>query len=211
MLESNKTLCLWRNFRSGSSIKYERKIFRKANISKPLIHTRTCAYQGVRNVSFSENFAYVLNGWPLHRICLPGIAFVTTTKIYSIVGLILATYCMRKMKAGLFFRNKIRYSLFKPSKPHAVYGSCSILNTQNLEKLWVKTLNYALSFSCSSPYTERMPLFSWITPGLVVPKTFFPLLVIRSLFWIRFHIVYFGQCFCICLWCPFFRKILIHF
>ena len=23
-----------------------------------------CAYQGVRNVSFSENFAYVLNGWP---------------------------------------------------------------------------------------------------------------------------------------------------
>ena len=27
----------------------------------PLIRTRSC--QGVRNVSFSENFAYVLNGW----------------------------------------------------------------------------------------------------------------------------------------------------
>ena len=26
---------------------------------------RTCAYQGVRNVSFSENFAYALNGWPI--------------------------------------------------------------------------------------------------------------------------------------------------
>ena len=25
---------------------------------------RMCAYQGVRNVSFSENFAYVLIGWP---------------------------------------------------------------------------------------------------------------------------------------------------
>ena len=25
--------------------------------------TRTCAYQGVRNVSFSENFAFVLNEW----------------------------------------------------------------------------------------------------------------------------------------------------
>ena len=25
------------------------------------IHTRTCAYQGIRNVSLSENFAYVLN------------------------------------------------------------------------------------------------------------------------------------------------------
>ena len=23
------------------------------------------AYQGVRNVNFPENFAYVLNGWPL--------------------------------------------------------------------------------------------------------------------------------------------------
>ena len=47
------------------SIKYLRKIFRKTNISNPLICTRTCAYQGVRNVSFSGNFAYVLNGWPL--------------------------------------------------------------------------------------------------------------------------------------------------
>ena len=28
-----------------------------------------CAYQGVRNVSFSENFAYVLNGWPLIGLC----------------------------------------------------------------------------------------------------------------------------------------------
>ena len=27
-----------------------------------------CAYQGVRNVSFSENFGYVLNGWPLTTI-----------------------------------------------------------------------------------------------------------------------------------------------
>ena len=34
----------------------------KTNISYPLIRTRTCAYQGVKNVSFSENFANVLNG-----------------------------------------------------------------------------------------------------------------------------------------------------
>ena len=47
----------------GPSIKYARKIFRKTNISNPLIRTRTCAYQEVRNVSFSENFAYVHNGW----------------------------------------------------------------------------------------------------------------------------------------------------
>ena len=32
-----------------------RQIFRKTNISYLLIRTRTCAYQGVRNVRFSEN------------------------------------------------------------------------------------------------------------------------------------------------------------
>ena len=46
----------------GSSIQYARKIFRKTNISYPLIRTRTCPYQGVRNVSFSKYFACVLNG-----------------------------------------------------------------------------------------------------------------------------------------------------
>ena len=37
-----------------------RQIFRKTNISYPLIRTRTCAYQGVRNVRFSENLACVV-------------------------------------------------------------------------------------------------------------------------------------------------------
>ena len=50
----------------GSSIKYLLKIFRKTNISNPLTRTRTHAYHGIRNVSFSENFAYVLNGWLLN-------------------------------------------------------------------------------------------------------------------------------------------------
>ena len=34
-----------------------RHIFRKTNISYSLICTRTCPYQGVRNVRFSENLA----------------------------------------------------------------------------------------------------------------------------------------------------------
>ena len=46
----------------GSSMYYVRKIFRKTNISYPLIRTPSCTYQGVRNVSFSENVPYVLNG-----------------------------------------------------------------------------------------------------------------------------------------------------
>ena len=35
------------------------------NISEHLIRTHKCAYQGVRNVSFGENFAYVLSEWSL--------------------------------------------------------------------------------------------------------------------------------------------------
>ena len=37
------------------------KFFQKTNISYLLIRTRTCAYQGVKNVSFLEKFSYVLN------------------------------------------------------------------------------------------------------------------------------------------------------
>ena len=49
-------------------MKYVRKIFRKTNISKPLVHARASAYQGVRSVRFSENVAYVINGWPLKQV-----------------------------------------------------------------------------------------------------------------------------------------------
>ena len=34
-----------------------------AKFSKKLVFLRTWAYQGVRNVSFSENFVNVLNEW----------------------------------------------------------------------------------------------------------------------------------------------------
>lgn len=38
-----------------------KNIFRKTYI-------RTCAYQGIRNVGFAENFACLLNGWSLNDI-----------------------------------------------------------------------------------------------------------------------------------------------
>ena len=34
---------------------------RNGKISYPLIRTRTCAYQGVKNITSLETFAYVLN------------------------------------------------------------------------------------------------------------------------------------------------------
>ena len=43
-----------------------RKYFRKTYISYPVIRIRTCVYQGVKNVSFSENFACILiNKWSI--------------------------------------------------------------------------------------------------------------------------------------------------
>ena len=50
-----------------------RQIFRKTDISYPLIRTRTYAYQGVRNIRFSENLAcYVFLKLPVwgSSICL---------------------------------------------------------------------------------------------------------------------------------------------
>ena len=34
-----------------------------------MIHTHPCAYPRVSNVSFSENFAYILNKWSLVERC----------------------------------------------------------------------------------------------------------------------------------------------
>ena len=54
------------NFRNkiyhiGSFIYYVGKVFRKTNIFLPLVWTPKCAHLGIRNVSFSDNFACVLN------------------------------------------------------------------------------------------------------------------------------------------------------
>ena len=47
-----------------------RVCIRKTNSSYPVIHTRTCACQGVRHVSFSENFEYVPIKWSVRYIGL---------------------------------------------------------------------------------------------------------------------------------------------
>ena len=46
------------------SIKYVRKTFWKTNISYLYLCVSGYAQVQVRNVSFKENFEYVLNGWP---------------------------------------------------------------------------------------------------------------------------------------------------
>ena len=60
-LVSTGNVCSKSILRTLGVIYYLIKIFRITNISYPLIRTRTCAYQGVRYVSFSEKFVYLLN------------------------------------------------------------------------------------------------------------------------------------------------------
>ena len=49
-----------------------RQILRKTNITYPLIRTRTCAYQMVRNVRFSENLTcFVFSNTHLRIALLP--------------------------------------------------------------------------------------------------------------------------------------------
>ena len=63
MIHMNSNLFQAQQQRGDSFSTYE-KFFRKTNISYPLTRTRTCAYQGVRNVSFPERFALTLNDDP---------------------------------------------------------------------------------------------------------------------------------------------------
>ena len=60
------------------------KFFRKTNIYNPLIRTRTCACQEVRKVSFSENFAYVFNGWP--PICRKIVKFWKSKRLWLLTS-----------------------------------------------------------------------------------------------------------------------------
>ena len=63
-------------------------MFRKTNIPYPLIRTCTCAYQQVRNISFSENFVHILNQWSLYRIFekfdVPGITEILHSLLRTI-------------------------------------------------------------------------------------------------------------------------------
>ena len=70
-----------------------------------------CAYQRVKNVSFSENFAYVLNGWPLTFLFL--VNWRTSKPVISPLTLLhIRTYTFHcfsrslrsfKIKYGLIF------------------------------------------------------------------------------------------------------------
>ena len=59
--------CMLKEKGIGSFVQYVRKVFRKTNISYPLIHARTCAYRGVtvfwnilRTYQMNDSYVYVI-------------------------------------------------------------------------------------------------------------------------------------------------------
>ena len=64
-----------------------RKMFGKTNIFNHLIRTRTCAYQGVRKVHFSENLASLV----FLNICFGIRPFALLTTIYHYPGYVRKT------------------------------------------------------------------------------------------------------------------------
>ena len=75
----------------------------------PLIRTRTCAYQGVRNVNFSENFAYVLNEWPL----MPNTAITRDSRQNEIKSPTSSSERKRwSANSNMGYRNKLLFTCF---------------------------------------------------------------------------------------------------
>ena len=86
----------------------------------PLISTRTCAYQGVRNVSFSENFAYVLNElsltdfviqalpWVIAICDLWEISYTRLSKFQTLLELEVSFECQKKCVYFLLVGQKVR-------------------------------------------------------------------------------------------------------
>ena len=61
---------IYKILEGGHTFSTYAKFSEKTIISYPLKCTRTCVYEGLRNVSFLEKFAYVLNEWFQDRITL---------------------------------------------------------------------------------------------------------------------------------------------
>ena len=71
------------------------------------INLRTCAYQGGRNVSFSENVAFVLNKWsPLRKVMRQNLALLMI--LYLNISDIIAL-CNQKQ----LIKTKLKYFVFK--------------------------------------------------------------------------------------------------
>ena len=121
---------------SGSSIKYLRKIF-----------VRTCTYQGVRNVSFSENFAHVLNVWSLPSIKIIDLVQITTIQFVSSVKktfwiTLLTNNHLQIRITGVMFCKQQQFLTLFPSSFHIWLAQRAAFETNNERTILAATYKF---------------------------------------------------------------------
>ena len=126
-------------------------IFRKKNLSYRLILTRACTvYQGVRNVHFLENFAYVLNAW---SHCVKSVQI--RSFLWSIFSCIPTEYGDLQSKSPYSVRIQENMDL-KKLRIWTLFTQCPFLCIlKTSEKLW---FSYTFGW-----YWKTKLAWNWIT------------------------------------------------
>ena len=124
-----------------------RKIFRK---------TSTCPYQGIRNISFSENSAYVFNRWLLLR-CVYASLVLTGLSLYN-----LPSECNIILVRIFPHLNRIRRDTFYVSLFSPNAGKKRTRITSNTDSF--HALNFSHSISVNMKLTGSLLTLSWRRP-----------------------------------------------
>ena len=143
-----------------------RQMFRKTNIFYPLIRTRMCAYQGVRNVCFSENltcFVFLLPPFWDSPFCFITDEFLVTWAAFS------NRHC-----------SKVGWHCCRKKQVFVNILESTSIRQWNIEKSKNNEATHATNHRATHVNYEHEPMkptqFSWIGGGR---------LLIEGAFWVR--------------------------
>lgn len=115
----------------------------------PLIGKRLCAYQSLKNLSFSENFTYVLNGWslPQHYLITWRLTFCNFLKstgygyLWEEIQLIRFRSWVSEVFPSHTFQNIRQTKWITLQKSRGVWNLTNMLNL-NHKRLSCNSINY---------------------------------------------------------------------
>ena len=149
------------------------KIIRKTNISYSLIRSRTCAYQGVRNVSFSENFENVLTKWSLSVLIIMLLVSFCTPWKHQKNSVVFRGYKKRPVAGNGLIKTTFR-------KQSVNFKKISFLHNFSLQLSWICILVLSLmAIQC---------VFFWVLKSFadlpLIQITEFPLTSLKRSLWL---------------------------
>ena len=121
------------------------KFSKKLTFLTPLICTRRCVHQGVRNVSLSESFAYVLNEWsPLKNVIKitgenSGRVFLEDSVLICIVTFLSKTPFFWRQLSQMFYRIRVEKFYERHTKTAAMesfFISLQLFKTMTLPQVF---------------------------------------------------------------------------